>query len=173
MPRKAPQMVTGLRGVKDEPVTGPAVSQSLPDPAAALSAHLEMIREAEAASKPADGDTFVFHSRFANMRIQLTAPADKYDVATGILVRGVPQVAQFDQGVYRTKDAEKVSRLMESSSFRLGDVWLASERAREVAVAAKESLLATLSQYPDLIQSVREALEPVADVGQFDPKAKE
>lgn len=52
-----------------------------------------------------------FTSRYGRHRIQITAPADIYNPATGRIVRGRPKVAQFDNYTFTTSDVEIVESL--------------------------------------------------------------
>lgn len=156
MSRRAPQVVEGLRTPSE---TGPAVLQNLPA-ASQLDASIRALEQDPARARGAAEGEYVFESRYSQLMIQITAPSDKYDVATGILVRANPVVAKFNLGEYRTRDPYIVQRIKESKSWASGDVWSAEDRAREIAEASKTALVDILKKHPDLVQSVVHELRP-------------
>ncbi len=95
------------------------------------------------AAKPGE---VIYQSKAFAYRFQLTAAADRIDPATGVLVRARPEVAQFQQGQYRTSKEDHIKRLDSSPQCGVGrDFW----RAEEMLKAASDK------QISDLVGAVK------------------
>lgn len=112
--RPTPEVVTGARGPREErkAVAGQATAKRNP--------------------VAFGDDKIVFQSRYANHRIQVTAPPDIKDPFTGRLTQGRPKVAQFREHILMVNksDEDQLEWLTNHPNFRR-DFWLMSEIIEE------------------------------------------
>lgn len=141
--RETPEVITGARGPRD-------------------------VRDAQAADQKAKRNSGLgrqpegkvrFQSRFANLRIQLTAPPDLRDPFTGRLTPGRPKAAQFKDHFYDVDatDTDRLGWLKEHPSYGK-NFWLWSD----VMEAAKKAELENVRQIlkdPEQRAAVLEALK--------------
>lgn len=141
--REAPEVITGARGPRD-------------------------VRDAQAAEKKAKRDSGIskqpdgkirFQARYANLRIQLTAPPDLRDPFTGRLTPGRPKAAQFKDHIFDVKadDEEQIAWLKEHPKFGV-DFWLWSDVMAEAKRRDVEDAKRILTD-PDNRAAVLEALK--------------
>lgn len=103
-------------------------------------------RDADGRVARASSSDKVFVSRYNSLRVQVTAPADRVDPATGRTIIARPKVAQFKDGVFKTSDADTIEWLTGHPNFGLGrDFWLAAEAQKR----AEEK------QYSDMLRAVK------------------
>lgn len=163
--RAAPEVVTGLRAPTDR--GGVQVQPEVES---------ELKRKLSAVAALAKGPTakpgeVIYQSRAFAYRFQVTAPADRIDPATGVLVRSRPVNAQFHQGQYRTSDPTVIARLDSSPDCGVGrDFWRAEEMQKAALDKQVENLTATVaaSGDPALIERVVSELMPLVGQKEFD-----
>lgn len=141
--RQTPEVVTGARGPREE--RNAVVAGTKRNPVAF------------------DGDEIVFQSRYANHRIQVTAPPDMKDPFTGRITQGRPKVAQFRDHILRVKkkDQDTIEWLSEHPAFRR-DFWLFSEVQEAARAAEREQakrVLADPEQRAALLAELKESGE--------------
>lgn len=144
--RETPEVITGARGPRD-------------------------VRDAQAAEKKAKkalGLTTVtpegkvrFQSAFANLRIQVTAPADLRDPFTGRLTPGRPKAAQFRDHFYDV-DAKELDTLefMKAHPAYGQKFWLLEDVikvARQKEVEHAKRVLADPDQRAAVIEALKES----------------
>lgn len=170
--RAAPQVVTGTRGPVDRGGVTPAAESELAKKVAAVAG-----LATQPAVKPGE---VVFQSRAFAYRYQLTAPADRLDPATGVLVRARPRNAQFHQGLYRTSDEADIKRMKSDPAYGVGrDFWDAEEMRKAALDRQVASLTASVAASGDqaMIERVVADLLPLIGKKDFDlgqpPKVEE
>lgn len=129
--------------------------------------------ETEPAQLPAvkkQGTTYV--SQFRRYRVQVTAPMDRIDPATGLREIGRPIVAQFEDGVYVNDHKDpKIKKLiddqLQGNPFfgKFGDggahYWLADTQQASLDRAKLEAAKATLSKLPkEVVEEFVASLKP-------------
>jgi hypothetical protein len=144
--RPTPEVVTGARGPREERKAVASQSAAKRNPVAF------------------GDDKIVFQSRYANHRIQVTAPPDLKDPFTGRLTQGRPKVAQFREHILMIKkdDEDTLHWLTNHPNFKI-DFWLLSdvieegkrqerEQAKRVLMdpEQREAILAELKESGDL-----------------------
>lgn len=146
--RETPEVISGARGPRD-------------------------VREAQAAEKrskntlgaaKAPAGKIRFQSRFANLRIQLTAPPDLRDPFTGRINPGRPKAAQFRDhflDVAET-DTEQLDILKNHPAFGR-TFWLWSEVIEQARKAQVESTKRQLAEDPEFRARIMEALKESND----------
>jgi hypothetical protein len=114
--RETPEVITGARGPRE---------------ARALQADEQKAKRDSGLRKQPDGKVR-FQSRYANYRIQLTAPPDLRDPFTGRLTPGRPKAAQFREHEYdvEANDTEKIGWLKSHPQFGK-TFWLYSDIVEE------------------------------------------
>lgn len=143
MRRETPEVITGARGPRE-------------------------VREAQAAEQKAKRDSGLgkqpegkirFQSRYANLRIQLTAPPDLRDPFTGRLTPGRPKAAQFRDHVYDVgaDETDKIGWLKTHPAFGKS-FWLWSDVVEESRRQDRESAKRILAD-PEQRAAVLEALK--------------
>lgn len=143
--RETPEVITGARGPRD-------------------------VRDAQAAEQKAKRNSGLgkqpdgkvrFQSRFANLRIQLTAPPDLRDPFTGRLTPGRPKAAQFRDHVYDVdaSDAEKIGWLKDHPAYGRS-FWLWSdvvEEGKRQDVQNAKRILEDPEQRAAVLQALKES----------------
>lgn len=142
MAKQAPKVLDGARGPRSDRIDD-------------MRAQSEAVYDTAVTTLPKVDGT-VYLSPFPSYCVQITAPADVVDPATGIKTRGRPTKAQFSEGRYvnNARDLKLRAfideRLQENSRFgRPGsgaDYWLAVDAMRMTQAAAKANATATLRQ---------------------------
>lgn len=146
--RETPEVITGARGPRD-------------------------VRDAQVADKvakrtlgaKAPAGKVRFQSRYANYRIQLTAPPDLRDPFTGRLTAGRPKAAQFRDHFYDVAetDTETLNYLTSHPAFGR-TFWLLSEiveQARKAQVAATKQQLQSDPEFrARIIEALKESNDP-------------
>lgn len=145
MPNRDPEVLAGTRGPRSE--------------------RIESMREVEerALTEPAQvglrhKNGTVYISKFRRYRVQITAPADVVDPATGRKIVGRPVTAKFEEGVW-TNDVKNLaereridSYLQENPYFgKYGsgaEFWLASDQEQTVKAAKLRAARDTLKSLP-------------------------
>lgn len=147
------QVTTGAAGVKQEPAKGDVQI---------------LVEEAAALAPRADGEV-VYQSKAVNFRLQITAPARKYDPNTGVTEEQKPKVAQFSGGVFRTSDPEVIARLETRNGrkapgfgFNL-DYWRVEDAVEARRAADTEEFVAKLAADPEFRERVTSRLSALGD----------
>lgn len=163
--RAAPQVVTGSRSPLDRTAAQPAnVAES------ELQRQLAAVATF-AGGAPAKEGEVVYQSRYFAYRYQITAPADLFNPATGVVTRARPVTAQFAEGVYRTSDPAIIERLDSSPECGVGkDFWRAEEMKKAALEKQVQSLTATVAAAgdPKLIERVVADLMPLLGKTEFE-----
>lgn|SRR5574341_17279 len=141
--RETPEVISGARGPRD-------------------------VRDAQAAEQKskktlgakAPTGKIRFQSRYANLRVQLTAPPDLRDPFTGRVNPGRPKAAQFrDHNLdVDEKDTETLEILKNHPAFGR-TFWLFSEVIEAARKAQVESTKRQLEQDPEFRARILEALK--------------
>lgn len=111
----------------------------------------------------------VFVSKFFAYRLQLSVGVPAYvNPATGERVPAIRSlVAQFRDGVFRTKNPEMISLMEQSPRYGLtGDFWDAEEVALQAARATVESNMEALRSNPEYREMMRGLLQKL-DAAEF------
>ena len=121
--RPTPEVVTGARGPREERKAVAAQATAKQNPVAF------------------GDDKIVFQSRFANHRVQVTAPPDIKDPFTGRLTQGRPKTAQFREHILAVnkKDDDTIQWLTNHPAFRR-DFWLLSDMLAQAKRAEREQV---------------------------------
>jgi hypothetical protein len=151
MARKV-EVRTGAIGPEADPHAAPS-----PSPLAERAALAQ-------AARPARADEVVFHARARNYMFQVTAPAPRFDPATGRFYEDRPKVAKFQNSEYRTSDPEVIAILKASNAYG-SDFWDAAELAEKNRQQSEVALLERLKADPELTARVLSRLAP--DVKSF------
>lgn len=150
-----PEVVTGARGPQDR-------SPRLP-----LDRNEELAQQARQIRSD-DKDEHVFQSKAVAYRFQVTAPSDIFDPLSGKKHAARPVVAQFKDGVYRTKDNEIATALLLSKDCGVGrDFWLVDDMKAHGLKLKEDEYAARLAADPVLRERVLARLG--ADVQSFAP----
>lgn len=155
--RQEPQIQSGPRG----PLGSPAAPSQEAGASAVSAASVFAPRKKKPAAPP-DPNVIRFRSRYSGYRIQITAPADVFEPASGRVIKGRPKVAQFRGGYFETKDPETLKVMLDSGKFGLGnDFWRVEDQEKhEANVAMQEAAMkvAAVKGLPVEQQAVVDAL---------------
>lgn len=143
MKRETPEVITGARGPRDV--------------RAAQAAEQKAKRNSGLGKQP-EGKVR-FQSRYANLRLQLTAPPDLRDPFTGRLTPGRPKAAQFRDHVYDcgTDETDKIGWLKTHPAFGKS-FWLWSDVVEEGRRQDRENAQRILAD-PEQRAAVLDALK--------------
>jgi hypothetical protein len=154
--RAPAQVVRGLRTPESVPET-----QTIPtehQPVASFSL-----------GRPAADGERVYHSHTTGLIVQITSPADRFDPATGSIVRAHPIKAQFQAvgegalGEFRTKDPEVMRVLEANPRYGLGrSYWRADEFMAKARESMRQQVKSQLTSDPELLAEV---LQEVGSAG--------
>lgn len=143
--RETPEVITGARGPRE---------------AREITAAEQRAKRDSGLGKQPEGK-IRFQSRFANLRIQLTAPPDLRDPFTGRLTPGRPKAAQFRDHEYDVDatDTEKIGWLKDHPAFGKS-FWLWSdivEEAKRQDVQNAKRILADPEQRAAVLEALKES----------------
>ncbi|OFX02424.1 MAG: hypothetical protein A3E78_01985 [Alphaproteobacteria bacterium RIFCSPHIGHO2_12_FULL_63_12] len=151
MAKGNPEIITGLKSPMSFPErqSGPAQAAG-PDPVALA------VQTADLAKPDArlPGEK-VYHSRFRSIRIQVKTAQDRIDVATGTLIRGETQFAQFIDGEYRTTDPGCIAAIERCRSFLQGDIQDSDKVRLDAQRASFNTLVETVMGNPELLARLK------------------
>lgn len=179
--RKQTQVISGARGPEAREASTRETFQS---PLAATVPQEELRRRSKERTEQTQAQRseegwVVYQSRAAGLRIQLTAPARKYDPATGRVEEEKPRAAQFREGVFRVKESDVlpdgrtvVETLERKESFGVNrDFWRLEDRVQYEREATAAEFLKKVEGDAELRRLIFERLAPGADG--FAPPASE
>lgn len=153
--RPEPQVLDGLHG--------PTVAPSAPQPETAPAA--PFARPKKKTPPPPDPDLVRYNSRYLGYRVQITAPADVFEPATGRVIRARPVVAQFSAGRYETKDPEIIAVLDKSARCGLGlDFWRAELQEKANAAKAVAAAVTAINSVTGLTPEQKATVEALTGV---------
>lgn len=158
------EVITGLRSPDQSPGRDPGRTAAPPvgEKADLISQTIQSTREA---ARPADphrrpGER-VFGSRYSNARLQVKMASDRYDIATGTLVKGETKFAQFSGGILKTSDPEVIAAITAHKGFgkdTSAEYWDVDELRVEKARRDIDALISTIEASPELAGEVRSRL---------------
>jgi hypothetical protein len=173
MPRPTPEVLDGMRTPRAARQADGIKTGLYGRFRAAMADKLEA---AKAARKAKVRET-IFNSRYARLRVQLTAPRDVIDNETGRKTVGRPLFAQFTDSTFKVprhlsdKDADETVRLLRlHPKFGLGgDFWEAADALDEGKLRKMAQVAQTIESDPDIKEGVLDyitAMEFESDVAE-------
>jgi hypothetical protein len=117
------------------------------------------------ASRPAAPEEVVLNSKYRNYIFQITSPAPIFDPASGRVLDVRPKAAKFQNGEYRTRDAEVIAVMKADRGYGV-DFWdageLAARAAREAEARFEAQLVEKLKSDPTLLTRLAPTVESFA-----------
>lgn len=141
--RETPEVISGARGPRD-----------------VRNAQADEQRSKRTLGAKAPAGKIRFQSRYANLRIQLTAPPDLRDPFTGRVNPGRPKAAQFRDHILDVgeNETETLQILKDHPAFGR-TFWLWSEMIEQARKAQVESTKQQLAADPEFRARILEALK--------------
>ncbi len=153
MARRNTQVVTGARGADVREAKAGDVQSQL----------AEQAREAQKAPRTKPGEV-VYQSKAANYRVQITAPANIFNPATGRIEDVRPKAAKFSGGIFRTSDPETIQVIESLRGYGVNrDVWRVEEMTEYRRKTQAAEYAFNLANDPELLAAVRAQLAPEVD----------